>query len=215
VRRPVLDDGPEPLRVTQRQLDLLRILRRWSVEKGRMPSLRELATVLDRSPSTVHQHLRALEKRGCLKMHGSAHGLELTVDDRQLGTQTQGALLPMKGVLYPGRRIRRSKTPYPKVSVGGLPGKADYVIQIEGDRLCSDGIYDGDLLVIRPGSLGDHPALIEFADGSCDVRRVTTLRDGSLGLLPPRPRLETRRGARRAHNVLVRGRVLRIVRIFE
>ena len=180
-----------------------------------MPSLRELAKMLDRSPSTVHQHLKALEKRGCLIMDGSAHGLELTVDDRQLGTQTLGALLPMKGVLAPGRRIRRSKTPYPKVSVGGTPDQGDYVIQIEGDRLGPDGIYDGDLIVVRPASRGDGPALVEFADGTCDVRRVTTLRDGSLGLLPPRPRLESRRGARRAENVLVRGRVLRIVRVFD
>ncbi len=181
-----------------------------------MPSLRELATILERSPSTVHQHLKALERRGCLTMDGKAHGLVLTVDDRQLGTETGGAaLLPLKGVLFPGRRVRRSKTPYPKVSVGGAPGKGDYVIQIESDRLAPDGIHDGDLLVIRPGSRGDAPALVEFADGSCDVKRVTTLRDGSLALLPPRPRLESRRGARRAENVLVRGRVIRIVRIFE
>jgi len=180
-----------------------------------MPSLRELSSELGRSPSTVHQHLKALQKRGCVTMDGSAHGLALTVDDRQLDTQTLGALVPMKGVLAPGRRIRRSKTPYPRVSVGGKPDKGDFAIQIEGDRLAPDGIYDGDLIVVRPGSDGEGPALVEFADGSCDVRRVTILRDGALGLLPPRPRLESRRGARRAENVLVRGRVLRIVRIFE
>ena len=179
-----------------------------------MPSIRELADVLERSPSTIHQHIGALERRGCIERDGNAHGLRLTVDDKQIGVGMRGNQLPLKGKLVPGRRMRRNKTPYPRVTVGGEPRKGDYVLQVEGDRLASDGIYDGDLLIVRPGSVGEQPAVVEFADGTADVKRVVLLRDGSLGLLPPRARLESRRGARRAENVLIRGAVLRIVREF-
>ncbi len=207
--------GAEPLQVTGRQLELLRAIRRWIQERGRTPSIRELADLLDRSPSTIHQHLGALERKNCIERDGTPHGLRLLVGDRQLGIVTGGTLLPLKGTLAPGRQLRRSKTPYPRVSVGGDLRRGDYVLQVEGDRLAGDGIHDGDLLVVRPGSAYDQPAVVELPDGSLDVRRVTTLRDGSLGLLPPRPRQESCRGARRAPDVLVRGRVLRVVRVFE
>ena len=208
-------ETPEPLPVTAKQLRLLKTMRRWALQHGRMPSIRELAELLRRSPSTVHQHLGALEKRGCIERDGSAHGLKLLVDDKQLGLGSAGTELPLKGVLAPGRRLRRSRTPYPRLSVGGETRRGDYLVRVEGDRLVSDGIYDGDLLMVRPGSAEDQPAVVEYPDGSLDVKRVTTLRDGSLGLLPPRPHLETRRGARRAVDVVVRGRVVRIVRVFE
>ena len=139
-RPPIEDEGPEPLPVTDKQLELLRTMRRWSVENGRMPSIRELADVLERSPSTIHQHIGALERRGCIERDGNAHGLRLTVDDKQLGVGMRGNQLPLKGKLVPGRRMRRNKTPYPRVTVGGEPRKGDYVLQVEGDRLASDGI---------------------------------------------------------------------------
>jgi len=210
-----VNDDESPLKVTDRQLELLRTLRRFSIENTRMPSIRELAELLRRSPSTIHQHLTALERRGYVERDGAAHGLRLLVEDDQLGPGVRGSLLPMKGTLYPGRRIQRSRTPYPKVSIGADSEAGDYAVRIQGDRLAGDGIYDGDLLIIRPGPSGEFPALVEFPDGSCDVRRTTSLRDGSFALLPPRPRLETRRRARRAQNVLVRGRVMMIVRVFD
>lgn len=182
-----------------------------------MPSIRELGEVLDRSPSTIQQHIEALEQRGLLERSGRSHGLRITVAAEQLELPESGAgtLLPMKGFLYPGRRLQRSPTPYPRISVGGETRRSDYLLQILGERLHGEGIHDGDLLLIRPGSAGDHPAVVQFPDGTADIRRVTTLRDGTLGLLPPRVHLESRRGARRAEGVLVQGRILRLIRRFS
>jgi SOS regulatory protein LexA len=42
-----------------------------------VPSVRELAARLRKSPTTVFQHLKALERRGYLKGDGSAHGWRL------------------------------------------------------------------------------------------------------------------------------------------
>ncbi|MEE2830004.1 MAG: helix-turn-helix domain-containing protein [Myxococcota bacterium] len=216
-RDSLVDREPPSLQITERQLELLRAIQRWSVQHGRMPSLRELAEVLDRSPSTIHQHLNALERRGYLERNGQSHGLKLTIEPSllELPEGGTGTLLPMKGYLSPGRRLRRSGTPYPRLSVGGDTRRSDYLLQIVGPRLEGEGIYDGDLLLVRPGSAGDSPAVVQFPDGTADIRRVTTLRDGDLGLLPPRPRLENRRGARRAEGVLIQGRVLRLVRRYS
>ena len=207
-------DTTGALAVTERQLELLRTIRRWSLEHGRMPSIRELAQQLERSASTIHQHLGALEKRGLISRSGESHGLRLTVPPEalELPESGAGAMVPLKGFLSPGRRLQRSPTPYPRLSVGGDTRRSDYLLQIVGERLHAEGIHDGDLLLIRPGSANNKPAVVQFPDGTADIRLVTTLRDGSLGLLPPRTHLQTRRGARRAEGVLVQGRLLRLIR---
>ena len=179
-----------------------------------MPSIRELAQQLDRSASTIHQHLGALERRGFVERSGQSHGLRLTVAAEALELPESGAgtMVPLKGFLSPGRRLQRSPAPYPRISVGGDTRRSDYLLQIVGERLHAEGIHDGDLLLIRPGSANNQPAVVQFPDGTADIRLVTTLRDGSLGLLPPRMHLQTRRGARRAEGVLVQGRLLRMIR---
>jgi len=203
--------------VTSRQLDLLRAIRRWTLEFDRMPSLRELAETVERSPSTVHQHLAALERRGYLERRGHAHGLRLLVDDRSLGLGELGGavLLPVKGSIQPGRALRRSRPPYKRMGIGGDVRPQDYVLRVEGVRLEAEGIFDGDLLVVRPGTLGDQPAVLLFLDGTADVKRVLTLRDGRLALLPVGPRVDRRRARRCPEGAVIQGRVIRVVRSYK
>jgi len=213
----VSDSHPESLQVTGRQLELLQAIRRWALEQGRMPSVRELAEVLGRSPSTIHQHLAALERRGCLTRSGGTHGIKLLVDDRALGLTELGAaiLLPVKGIIEPGRSLLRHHPPYRRVSIGGNVQSGDYLLQVGGNRLETEGVFSGDLLVIRPGAANGYPAVIVFLDGTADIKRVGTLADGTQLLFPAHPRLDRRRGRRRNEPMMVRGRILRVIRNFE
>jgi repressor LexA len=218
VRGRALAGGPgEALGVTERQLELLRAIRLWSREHHRMPGLRELARELDRTPSTVHQHLHALEERGLVERGPGAAELRLLVDDRRLGLRggDSPGSLPLKARIQAGRPLIRLPAPYPKIAVGGGNRPGDYLLRVDGERLEPDGIFDGDLLVVRPGEAGQYPAVVVFLDGSADVKRLQSNRDGSVNLLPARPRAEPRRGGRRADGVLVQGRVLRLIRRFD
>ncbi len=210
-------NGPQGLQITGRQLALLRAIRRWSVEHGRMPSVRELAEVLERSASTVQQHLLALERRGYLKRSGETHGLSLLIEDDQLGLAELGApiLLPIKGTIEPGRPLIRHRSPYRRIAVGGGAKAGDYLLQVGGNRLETEGIFDRDLLVVRPGPAGNHPAILVFLDGTADIKRVGALLDGTQVLFPPHPRLDRRRGRRRNDPMAVQGRVLRVIREFN
>jgi repressor LexA len=207
---------PDALQVTERQLQLLRTLHQWSEKRGRMPSVRELAAKLKRSASTVHQHLAALEKRGLIERSGGAHGLKLLVDPKLLLARDQAPeVVPVRGVLQPGRHLRHLGSPYPRVSACGNAKRGDYALRVEGDRLNAEGIFHGDLVMIRPGAVWNEPAVVQYMDGSLDIKRVATLRDGSLAVWSARPGLAQRRGTRRAPGVIAVGRVLRIVREFE
>ena len=182
-----------------------------------MPSVRELADTLGRAPSTIHQHLAALEGRGCLERSGATHGLKLLVDDHALGLEELGAaiLLPLKGIIEPGRSLLRLRPPYRRISVGGDVQPGDYLLQVGGNRLETEGIFNGDLLVLRPGAAHGYPCVIVFLDGTTEIKRVSTLEDGTQVLFPPHPRIDRRRGRRRNDPMMVQGRILRMIRGFE
>lgn len=206
----------DPLPVTERQLQMLRTLHQWSEKKGRMPSVRELAAKLKRSASTVHQHLDALEKRGLIERSGGAHGLKLLVDPKLLVARDQPPeVVPVRGILQPGRHLKRMGSPYPRVSACGDALRGDYALRVDGDRLQAEGLFHGDLVMIRPGAVSNEPALVQYMDGTLDIKRVATLRDGSLAVWSSRPGMGQRRGTRRAPGVIAVGRVLRIVREFH
>lgn len=206
-----------PLPVTARQLELLRAFRRLAERQGRSPTLRELSAELQRSPSTVHQQLVALEERGILKRGGRAAGLTLSIDADQLGPAepppTKEVLL--RGVLSPGRALRPLPKPWTRIAVGGDVRSSDHALRIEGDRLVGDGILDGDILIVRPGaSMGEDPVVLQHADGTWDIKRVITGRDGSVLVAPARPGAINRRSARRVAGIAVKGRVIRLIRLF-
>lgn len=215
-----MTDSPAPqetLRVTDRQLELLRAVRAWILEHQRMPSVREIARALGRSPSTIQQHLRALERRGYIRRDGSAHGLTLLVSDEALGLAGgAGAGLPIKGSLRPGQGLVRSPPPYPRMRIGGTWETGDYVLRIDGDALAPEGIFKDDLVVVRPGGSDDErPALIEFNNGIATIKRILTGRGGHPALAPATPRIDRRRGRRPPLPLTVLGRVVEVIRRFE
>lgn len=60
--------------LSKKQLEVLKALEGFARARGHIPSVRELAAKLRKSPTTVFQHLKALERRGYVKGDGSAHG---------------------------------------------------------------------------------------------------------------------------------------------
>lgn len=205
------------MELSGRQLELLRALYLWTQEHHRSPSVRELAARLERSPATVHQHLKTLEQRGFLHSSGQAHGVELLVGPRRLGLRDPppACFLPLKGWLQPGDPLRPVEGDPPLIPVLGLQEEGDYLLQIEGDRRLDEGFVDGDYVVVRPEGSGDGPKLVRLADGTLDLHRVQRMASGELSLLPARLRIERRNQRRPSPGALVVGRILRVMRIFE
>jgi repressor LexA len=63
-------------RITRRQREVLEAIRSWYRIHGAPPSMRELARLLGiKSPSTVHQHIRSLLRKGYLRKAIDKHGI--------------------------------------------------------------------------------------------------------------------------------------------
>jgi repressor LexA len=165
--------------LSKKQLEVLKALESFARARGHIPSVRELAARLRKSPTTVFQHLKALERRGYLKGDGSAHGWRLLQrsDARPAplrvvgagGAAAEPAREPLEDA--PGAtdvpegwvRVRIAGTiaagaPIEAVEdatesrifpVGMVPSDA-FALRVRGDSMIDDHICDGDLVIVKP-----------------------------------------------------------------
>jgi Mn-dependent DtxR family transcriptional regulator len=64
---------PKPKRLTLNQVVTVAAIRNYTHAHGHAPTLRELATLLDRSRGTTRQRLRSLQKKGVIHLIPRAH----------------------------------------------------------------------------------------------------------------------------------------------
>lgn len=141
-----------PVTLYPRQKQILEFLRQYIQRNGYSPTLQQLAEALGvRSLATVHEHLGALAKKGLIRRYeGAVRGIELT--DKSLDVPIIGVELPILGFIAAGSPIEPHTDPEASVSVSPnlISGKKSaFVLQVKGDSMIEDGIFDGDFVVIE------------------------------------------------------------------
>jgi len=140
-------------KLTGRQRQILDYLVREVRDKGYAPSVREIGVALGlRSPSTVHQHLMALENKGCIKRHGDRMRA-LEVMDKSLVQQGDGVVLPLVGKVSAGQPTLAEQ--HVDAYVGVPPSlfgdvRGCFLLRVRGDSMVGAGILPGDLVIVRP-----------------------------------------------------------------
>jgi len=134
-------------RLTRRQREILEYLIGEVRDKGYAPSVREIGAALGlRSPSTVHQHLTALERKGCIKRHGERMRA-LEVVDKSLVHKGDAVTLPVLGRISADQDLDDSVQVPPRL-FGDVRGC--FLLRVRGDSMKDAGILPGDLAVVRP-----------------------------------------------------------------
>jgi repressor LexA len=140
---------PEPL--TKRQKEILDFVTGYIEVHGYAPSYREIAEAFKMgSVATVAEHVENLVTKGLLKKSDNeARSLQLIKqvdleDDRTVG-------LPILGLIAAGQPIEtiaghQETLEVPPFMVGR---RHSYVLQVKGDSMIQDGIFDGDYVVIQ------------------------------------------------------------------
>jgi repressor LexA len=140
-------------KLTGRQRQILDYLVREVRDKGYAPSVREIGVALGlRSPSTVHQHLMALENKGCIKRHGDRMRA-LEVMDKSLVQQGDGVVLPLVGKVSAGQPTLAEQ--HVDEYIGVPPSlfgdvRGCFLLRVRGDSMAGAGILPGDLVIVRP-----------------------------------------------------------------
>ncbi|RLC35457.1 hypothetical protein DRH14_01005 [Candidatus Shapirobacteria bacterium] len=119
---------------------------------GTAPTLTEIAEHFSLSSlATVHEHLRALEKKGFIRRYkGAVRGIEV-LDESRLNREFF-VELPILGFIACGQPIETYTDPNAtlKVATASVTGSDDsYVLQAKGDSMIEDGILNGDYLVVK------------------------------------------------------------------
>ncbi|MDQ7858955.1 MAG: transcriptional repressor LexA [Armatimonadota bacterium] len=120
---------------------------------GIVPSVREIGGALGmRSPSTVHQHLTALIRKGYLRRDGDRmRVLEITNGSVRLDSE-EIVSLPLVGRVSAGVPILAEQhieemIPIPRRFVGW--NDESFLLTVRGDSMVGAGIFDGDLVIVR------------------------------------------------------------------
>ena len=138
--------------LTDRQRAILDWIVDFTQEHGMPPTLREIGREFGISSPGVLGHLRALERKGYLK-RGSlgARSLEITFMNRQVGGDS--VRIPKVGRVAAGLPVLAVENIEGSVTVDRsmAPSRSAqyFALQVTGDSMIGDGIYEGDTVIVR------------------------------------------------------------------
>jgi repressor LexA len=171
--------------LTQRQQNVYDFIVKTVQELGYPPTRAEIARALGfRSPNAAEEHLRALEKKGAIRMiAGTSRGIRLPAQEQEPATEgdaPQG--LPIIGEVAAGSPILAAEhiDRYCPLPPEYFTPRADYLLRVRGLSMKDVGILEGDLLA---------------------VHRTERVRDGQIVVARLEEEVTVKRFARRGHVV--------------
>jgi repressor LexA len=199
--------------LTARQQQILDYLVKEVQEKGYAPSVREIAGALGlRSPSTVHQHLTALEHKGYIRRHGERMRA-LEVVDKTLLASGDTVALPLVGRVSAGPPSLAAEDveehiQVPRTLLGDVRGC--FLLRVRGDSMSGVGIVPGDIVVVRrqPGAFPGE--IVVALLGEDATVKTLAVEEGRPVLLPANPAYAPIR-----EQFQVIGRVIGLIRAYQ
>ncbi len=200
------------LKLTDRQQQILDLIRQAIINTGFPPTRAELAAVLGfKSANAAEDHLRALARKGVIELTaGASRGIRLTdlanesiesdVDselpaDRPRLKTLPGAgflLLPLIGRVAAGHPILATENIEKEINVDldMFAERPDYLLKVKGLSMRDAGILDGDLLAIKKTSdARNGQIVVARIDEEVTVKRLSKS-GGRIELLPENPDFE-------------------------
>jgi repressor LexA len=158
---------------TERQRRILDAILALSAEHGYPPSVREIgARVGLSSSSTIHAHLKALEKRGLIARDPTkprALRSEFAPRARDIVT------MPVLGRVAAGVPITAQEDIEGEflLPAGFVPRASDaFMLRVQGDSMVDAAILDGDLIAVRPQRNAENGEIVvAMIDGEATVKR--------------------------------------------
>src|SRR3989304_6352264 len=161
--------GPVKEPLTARQHEILQHIATCIRRTGIVPSVREIGLALGmRSPSTVHQHLAALERKGYLRRDGDRMRVLEITDRPALPDAEEVVSLPLVGRVSAGLPVLAEQQieemiPIPRRFVGW--NDESFLLTVRGDTMIGAGIFAGDLVVALKGDEATVKRLESSDDG--------------------------------------------------
>ena len=141
-------------KLTERQFDILQIIKKLIAKNGYPPTVREIGDAAKlSSPATIHFHLKQLVDKGYIKKGaGTNRTIEVLVDNEYLDNNDDTVNVPLLGKVTAGTPIEAIERPdetFP-LPVELLGNKKEvFTLKVSGESMINVGIYDGDILIVE------------------------------------------------------------------
>ena len=180
-------------KLTDRQMDVLSLVKRGIQDTGFPPTRAEIAAALGlKSANSAEEHLRALERKGVIELiAGSSRGIRIkhtdAPDQSVLNARSLlGLMLPLVGRVAAGSPILAAEhieAQFP-VSPELFSAQPDYLLRVVGLSMKDIGIMDGDLLAVKSAKSANNGQIVVARVGDeVTVKRLMQYPD-RIELLP-------------------------------
>lgn len=199
------------IKLTERQQQILDLIRQAIVDTGFPPTRAEIAQTLGfKSANAAEDHLRALAKKGVIELTaGASRGIRLTqiaqdfddsFDPEYSPSPTKSSrlrdlpgagnvILPLVGRVAAGFPILATENIEKELSVDPnmFAQAPDYLLKVKGLSMRDAGILDGDLLAIKKtNDARDGEIVVARIDDEVTVKRLSK-KGSKIELLPENP----------------------------
>lgn len=197
------------MKLTERQQEVLDLIRRYSDETGYPPTRADIARELGfRSANAAEEHLKALARKGAIEMiAGASRGIRIADDNKGI---------PIVGHVAAGSPILAQEhiEEYCALPSNFFHPAADYFLRVKGDSMIDVGILEDDLLAVhRTSEASNGEIIVARIDDEVTVKRLQRTRSKhQLLLLPENPRYKPIEVDLREQNFVIEGLSVGVVR---
>ena len=162
---------------TERQQRILEVIRAFTAERGYPPSVREIGERVGlSSSSTIHAHLKALERRGLiLRDPTKPRALRSDLNMPPTAQQPDSVVMPIVGKVAAGVPITAEENIEGEfvLPTSFVPRSSDaFMLRVQGDSMIEAAILDGDLILVRPQKTASNGEIVvAMLEGEATVKR--------------------------------------------
>ena len=176
--------------LTRRQQEIHQYLQQHAADFPHPPTLDELCAALGlRSKGSLHKQIQALIDAGLVEpMNNQRRGIRLTPRD----PAPDADLLPMLGYIAAGRPIEAIEQ-QEQIQVPPFlrTDRPCYVLQVRGDSMIDEGIFDGDHIVVEQRQQARNGEIVvALVDGTEATLKRIEQKPGEVILHPANPTME-------------------------
>ncbi len=198
--------------VTPTQHKIFEFIKKYITQNGYSPSLVEIAKGIGvRSKSLISRYVHALVEAGFIELETGQY--------RQIRLkETHKPTLPLLGRIAAGRPIEAiAEHEQPNVMdfLQNDPYSSRYALQVKGDSMIDEGIWDGDLILCEPRSHASNGEIVValIDEQEATLKRIQHNNNGTITLHPANATLHPIHYA--AHRIRVQGIFVGLVRLSQ
>lgn len=202
-------------RLTKRQKEVLDFIHEEVENKNYPPSVREICQAMNlSSSSTVHSHLKALERKGFIKRDPTKpRAIAITGPAMAQKPWQQGKLVPMVGQVTAGIPVLADENieNYMLLPFAMVKNDTVFLLRVKGDSMKNAGILSEDLIVVRQQPVAENGEIVvALLEDEATVKKFYREKD-HIRLQPDNPAYEPII----AEEVAILGKVIGLIRTWD